>query len=183
MRKGYEKCVGGPFPANLIQNGEFQIVGPNGPSVTSISTALDGIDAEQLSAAKDWSTLSTGTITTELLPSTERPGFQMIRVKADGPGMGLAQIFVEPPDTIPQAYAWAWIYIVSGAPVGIGLGIQAATGTDALLAQTGSWELLQISNGLRPVNTFLIYTTGDGPTEFFVDAAGVNVEFSSCNPR
>ena len=183
MRNGYERCIGGAFPESLIENGEFQAVGPNGPSVTSISTAPDGVDAEQLSAAKGWSTLSTGTITTELIPSTERTGFQMMRVVAGGPGMGLAQIFKEPPDTIPQAYAWAWIYIVSGGPVGIGLGIQSATGTDTLLAQTGSWELLQISNGMRPVNTLLIYTAGDGPTEFYVDAAGVSVELSCCNPR
>ena len=183
MRKGYEKCVKGSFPDSLIGNGEFQVVGPNGASVTSTSTAPGGVDAEQLSAAKHWSTISPGTIITELMPSTERPGFQMIRVKVDGPGMGLFQFFKEPPDTIPQAFAWAWIYIVSGGPVGIGMGRQGDTGIDTMLVKTGSWELLQVSNGTSPVNTLLIYSVGDGPTEFYVDAAGVSDELSCCNPR
>ncbi len=182
MRTGYQECK--EFVPNvLIENGEFEEVGDNGSSVTSISTAPGGVDAEQLSAAKNWSTIAPGTITTELIPSTERSGFQMIRVKVDGPGMGLFQFFETPPATIPQAFAWAWIYIVSGGPVGIGMGIQGGTGIDTMLVKTGSWELLQVSNGTSPVNTLLIYSVGDGPTEFYVDAAGVNDELSCCNPR
>jgi hypothetical protein len=183
MRNGYERCVEGTFPDSLIKNGEFQAIGPNGAKVTSISTAPGGVDAEQLSAAENWSTLSTGTITTEMIPSTAQPGFQMIRVQVDGPGMGLAQLFAEPPNTVPKAFAWAWIYLVSGGPVGIGMGIQSATGVDMMLTKTGSWELLQISNGIDPVNTLLIYAKGNGASEFYVDAAGVSDTFSCCNPR
>ena len=182
MRTGYQECK--EFVPNvLIKNGEFQDPLLNGIPVTSISTAPGGVDAEQLSAAEHWSTIAPGTIVTELVPSTAGSGDQMIRVKVDGPGMGLLQFFEEPPATIRQAFAWAWIYIVSGGPVGIGMGRQGDTGIDTMLVKTGSWELLQVSNGTNPVNTLLIYSTGDGPTEFYVDAAGVSNELSCCNPR
>jgi hypothetical protein len=156
MRTGYQECK--EFVPNvLIENGEFKAPLLNGNSVTSISTAPGGVDAEQLSAAEHWSTMSSGTIVTELVPSTARSDGQMIQVKVDGPGMGLIQLFETPPATIKQAFAWAWIYIVSGGPVGIGMGRQGDTGVDTMLVKTGSWELLQVSNGTNPVNTLLIY--------------------------
>jgi hypothetical protein len=168
-------CPREPFPNLRLLNSDFEgDDGPRGPLVSSTVGADEFGASEEFSAAAEWKTITPekGTVITELLPSTRIPDQQMIRVKTEEAGAGLVQVFPDPPGGLTQAFSWALIFIVSGE-VGIGTGAQGKTGVDMVLKKIGSWELLQVSNGISPANSFFI-TSPVGGAEFYVDSAGVS---------
>jgi hypothetical protein len=169
-----DECLKKPCSNLLLKNSDFMCVGARGASVSSTFGAAEFGASEELSAAHEWSTITPdkGTVITEILPSTFPTGKQMIRVKTEEAGAGLVQVFSEPPGDLANVFSWALIFIVSGE-VGIGTGDQANTDVDMVLRKTGSWELLQVSNGKFPANSFFI-TSPVGAAEFYVDSAGVS---------
>ena len=178
-------CVATPtYSGNLLSNGAFDQIGPEGPIV------VKNIPGNGVTAAQDWLALGTGSVisntfgitTTELLPSTIVNNGTMIYVKTDTHLNGLVQVF-GPLNTGPEtAYACLWIYLVSGS-VGIGIGNGGNTsGNDVVLNKTGSWEILQVSNSHSPVNEIVIASLGGG-AEFYVESAWVGVKRRDCKPK
>ncbi len=153
---------------NLLVNGSFELVGPNGPAVE-----LTGLSLVGESAADDWYVFhnSVGTTKTELLPTTlPGGGSLMMRVATDGPSNGIEQVvynFNEGPPCIKNG---VWIYVVSGQ-VFIGAGNGGTTGSDAFTTTTGQWEFVQAQNSFCPANLTIIYSASIGGAEFYVDLA------------
>ena len=162
--------------ANLLSNGNFDVVGPLGPIVDSQVPGGSGY-----SAAQDWLSLGNGVgyVKTELMPSTRVPGGRMIRVQTSGTINGLQQIFGEFNTGPRKAYACVWIRLVVGS-VGIGLGNGGGTnGNDVVLDKKDTWEVLQVSNAVAPVNSIVIGALTGG-AEFYVESAYVDTKRVNC---
>lgn len=162
--------------ANLLLNGNFDIVGPAGPVVDNPVPGGTGA-----SAAQDWLSLGNGTgyVKTELMPSTRVPGGQMIRVQTAGSINGLQQIFGAFNTGPRVAYACVWIRLITGS-VGIGLGNGGGTnGNDVVLNKKNTWEVLQVSNAVSPVNSIVIGALTGG-AEFYVESAYVDTKRVNC---
>lgn len=92
---------------NLLVNGDFDVVGPNGPAVESTGLVLVGE-----SAAADWFVFhnSPGTTKTEILPSTcPGGGANMLRVQTDAPSNGIEQVVFAPREGPPCIKNGVWI--------------------------------------------------------------------------
>lgn len=158
--------------ATLLVNGNFQLGQAAGAGQ---------------SAAKNWTVganiLGT-TVQTKLLPSTLVNGGRMIHVTTDGARSGLVQVFGPLGQGPGKVYACAWIYVVKGQ-VAIGTGNGGNTGSDVVLWKTGSWERLEVSNGVSPANEFIIYAVSHGGAEFYVESAEIHVRHSPvcCTPK
>jgi hypothetical protein len=162
--------------ANLLSNGNFDVVGPLGPIVDSQVPGGSGY-----SAAQDWLSLGNGVgyVKTELMPSTRVPGGRMIRVQTSGTINGLQQIFGEFNTGPRKAYACVWIRLIVGS-VGIGLGNGGGTnGNDVVLNKKDTWEVLQVSNAVAPVNSIVIGALTGG-AEFYVESAYVDTKRVNC---
>ena len=162
--------------ANLLSNGNFDVVGPLGPIVDSQVPGGSGY-----SAAQDWLALGNGVgyVKTELMPSTRVPGGRMIRVQTSGTINGLQQIFGEFNTGPRKAYACVWIRLIVGS-VGIGLGNGGGTnGNDVVLNKKDTWEVLQVSNAVAPVNSIVIGALTGG-AEFYVESAYVDTKRVNC---
>ena len=167
------------YAVNLLNNSAFDVAGPEGLFV--IKPVPDG---NGVTAAQDWSAPGNtpGATITELLSSTLVDGGAMIHVITDGDRNGLAQVFGDFDTGPATAYACVWVYLVSGS-VGIGIGNGGDTnGDDMVLNKTGSWEVLQVSNGHSPVNTIAILSLGGG-AEYYVESARVDVNRHRCQPK
>ena len=156
--------------ATFLDNGSFEIAGPNG-SVTSFTGSSSGGG----SAADRWGVFNNtdASTTTELVPSTLAGGGDwMIHVTTDGARNGLNQLFdgfdMGPADVT----ASAWVYVVSGE-VGIGTGNQGNTAIDTVSTTNGQWELLEAPNQSSPANAMIIFSSEAGPAEFYVEMARV----------
>lgn len=161
--------------ANLLKNPAFNTVGPKGPVVT---TVLPGDGA---TAAADWlaNTNTPGITFTELLPSTLVPGARMIHVITDGDRNGVVQVVGDLGTGPRSGFACVWAYLVSGS-IGVGIGnVGNTNGNDMVLNKTGSWEVLQVSNGHSPINTLVIFGLGGG-AEFYVESAQMSASKRSC---
>ena len=164
--------------ANLLSNSSFNTVGPLGPS-TTITTLVPG--GAGFSAAQDWTlfTNTPGTIITRLLPSGLVPGGRMLLVRTNGNHNGLVQVF-GPFNTGPKkTVACAWIYVASGE-VRVGTGNGGNTGADIVLKKKGSWEYVEIGNGVAPANEFIIYSDSPGGATFYVESARVETSRPRC---
>jgi hypothetical protein len=166
---------------NLLLNGSFDTVGPIG-SPTTITTVVPG--GAGFSAAESWTlfTNTAGTISTELMPSSLVPGGTMIYVTTDGINNGLVQVFGDFGTGPERVLSCAWIYLARGE-VGIGTGNGGNTPIDMVLRKTGSWELLQVSNGVSPANEFIIYAFTPGGADFYVESARVQTSGRRCRPE
>ena len=162
--------------ANLLSNGNFEIVGPLGGYVDNPVPGGTGA-----SAAQDWLSLGNGVgyVRTELMPSTRVPGGRMIRVQTAGSINGLQQIFGAFNTGPRKAYACVWIRLIEGS-VGIGLGNGGGTnGHDVVLNKKDTWEVLQVSNAVAPVNSIVIGALTGG-AEFYVESAHVDTKRVNC---
>lgn len=164
--------------ANLLANEAFDHVGANGAS-TTITTQIPGGAGN--SAAKGWTlfTNTAGTIATKLLPSTLVQGKRMIHVVTDGERNGLVQVFGKVDSGPHSVVACAWIKVVKGS-VAIGTGNGGNTAYDMVLRKTGSWEVVEVSNGLSPANEFVIYAASPGGGEFYVESAYIDMKRAKC---
>ena len=156
--------------ANLLTDPGFET--PGAPSPTSFTGLLFGGS----SAAQDWVVWNntSGTTTTELLPSTAPlGGAEMIHVTTHGIYNGLYQPFL-PANTGPSSVIGsAWIYVISGT-VGIGTGNDGNTSPDILDSTIGQWEFIQAPNAVTPANEFIIYSADNSGANFYADNASVN---------
>jgi len=161
---------------NLLFNSSFDSVGPLGPFTNQNTAHSPGN-----SAADQWNTWmnSSGFLDTELLPSEFVPGGTMIHVTTNGAGNGLTHVWNAPGNGPNTVYACAWIFILSGE-VGIGTGNGGNTSFDMVLMKAGSWEVLQVSNGVSPANELIIYSHNGG-AEFFVESAEIYANQSAFN--
>lgn len=167
--------AGGQSPAQaatLLVNGDFKLAAVQGGGQ---------------SAAKNWTVATNtqgSTIKTELLPSTLVNGGRMIHVDTTGERNGLVQVFGTLDKGPRKVYACAWIYIVKGQVV-IGTGNGGSTGSDVVLWKTGSWERLEVSNGVSPANEFIIYAASWGGAEFYVESAEIHASHGpvGCTPK
>lgn len=153
---------------NLLSNPSFEIVGPNGPAVTSVGYALVGE-----SAAEDWYVFhnTMGTTKSELLPSTCPDGGPlMLHITTDGASNGIEQVVYGSGEGPACVLNSVWIYVVSGQ-VFIGAGNGGQTGLDALTTTTGQWEQVAAQNVGCPANLTIIYAATLGGAEFYVDLA------------
>jgi hypothetical protein len=169
-------CASPAQAANLLSNGNFDVVGPSGPVVDNPVPGGSGV-----SAAQDWLSLGNGVgyVRTELMPSTRVPGGRMIRVQTAGSINGLQQIFGEFNTGPRKAYACVWIRLIEGS-VGIGLGNGGGTnGHDVVLNKKDTWEVLQVSNAVAPVNSIVIGALTGG-AEFYVESAYVDTKRVHC---
>lgn len=164
--------------ATIVENEAFNI--PSGTGPTSLTTDANG--GLGPSAAKFWGAFNdtAGTTTTELLPSTLVPGGTMIHVTTTGLDSGLYQSYPKQGPT--NVFTCAWIYINSGA-VGIGSGDYAYTTIDATLYKTGSWEVLNVGNQSTPATTTVVYSQGNGVSDFYVESIQVSTSHAQCRPR
>jgi hypothetical protein len=169
-------------PINLLANGDFGIAGPAGsPSAyTGQDFFFDSYNTAQYtgapSAAANWGIWNntSGTTTTELVPSTFPGVANMIHVVTDASNNGLLQSFL-PFNTGRDAGAVLGtiaVYVVNGQ-VGIGTGNGLYTGFDGFSSTTGEWQLINATNGGSPANDFLIYSS-NGPADFYAAAASVS---------
>lgn len=169
-------CASPAQAANLLSNGNFDIVGPSGAVVDNPVPGGSGA-----SAAQDWLSLGNGVgyVRTELMPSTRVPGGRMIRVQTLGVINGLQQIFGAFNTGPRKAYACVWIRLIEGS-VGIGLGNGGGTnGNDVVLNKKDTWEVLQVSNAFSPVNSIVIGALTGG-AEFYVESAYVDTKRVNC---
>jgi hypothetical protein len=161
-----------PPGGNMLTNASFEIAGPLGPFV--ISTGYRGVGH---SAAADWGVFhnTKGTTQTELEPA-DLPGSGdlMLRVETDGAANGVSQVF-GPFNTGPAcATVSAWVYVLEGQ-VYIGGGNGGNTGPNVYSESTNTWEYLEATNDVCPVNTYIIYAASQGGAHWFVDLASVEV--------
>jgi len=164
--------------ANLLVNGDFDLVGANGPAVQSTGLSLVGE-----SAAADWYVFhnTPGTTKTEILPSTcPGGGANMLRVQTDGPSNGIEQVVFAIGEGPPCIKNGVWIYVSTGQAF-IGAGNGGSTGADAFTTTTGEWEFVNSPNVGCPANLTIIYAASAGGAEFFVDLA-VWEEFDCIGP-
>lgn len=167
--------AGGQSPAQaatLLVNGDFKLAAVQGGGQ---------------SAAKNWTVganIEGTTVKTKLLPSTLVNGGRMIHVDTDGARSGLVQVFGDLDKGPRKVYACAWIYIVKGQVV-IGTGNGGSTGSDVVLWKTGSWERLEVSNGVSPANEFIIHAVSHGGAEFYVESAEIHASHGPvcCTPK
>ena len=146
------------------------VVGP-GKDQTPPATYAGGA-----AAAANWTVWvdsGTGTVTTELRPTT-RPGGtgNMINVQTTEGASGLVHTFMDGPTTGPQRVVSAmWIQVIQGT-VGIGTGNGGNTGIDAYAAAVDGWQYVEAPNGVWPANELIVYAE-NGQSEFNVDVVTV----------
>lgn len=154
--------------ANVLKNPDFS------DSDKMPDSSITGKPVPGESAAKYWTTWnnSDATTTTKHLPSfMGRRG--VIHVNTTGPSNGLVQVWA-PINTGPSKVTnSAWIFVKSGK-VGMGTGNGGNTGVSAFTTGKGRWEKIKGTNSVCPANETIIYSV-DGPAEFYVDSASVEV--------
>ncbi|MGK7905771.1 MAG: SpvB/TcaC N-terminal domain-containing protein [Synechococcus sp.] len=156
---------------NLLQNSDFETVGPRGAS-----TSFTGRRSGGSSAADGWGVWNNNTAktSTKLLPSTfPEGGPRMLWVSTTGKTNGLFQRLLRQDAFPKKVTAGAWVYVLRGR-VGIGTGNGSRTQLDAFSSTTHQWEYLQAPNGGGPVNLFILYGASAGGAEFYVAEASVS---------
>ena len=157
--------------SNLVQNAGFETASGTGPTV------LRGPAIAGHSAAADWTVWnnSDATTSTNLLPSTQSAGQQMLHVCTTGPSRGIMQTFGASGTGPANVNSAVWVFVVRGV-VGMGTGA-AATRLDVLSATQGQSEQLHAANGVQPANEFIVYAAdGNAAPQgacFYIDAAQV----------
>ena len=170
----------GDVEKTLLFNGNFTAAGPRGAS-----TEDSGQAAQWPSAADAWMARVNvpATVTTQLVPSTRRPGGTMLRVNVGSADSGVFQLWGPRRGRAPErVVTTAWVFVRSGR-VYIGSGNGAATNTDVNSMLTGRWEQLEASNRSCPANQTVVYAASEG-ADFDVDEVTV-VEWAGppCEPR
>ena len=178
--------------ADLVLNGDFEIVGTNGPTTTHSGTGGVGPSAAanwgvfhqitnpSATTETNWKTYTELLIPT-ILGSQDPPSDHVLRVETSHHGNGIVQTF-SPFGTGPNdALGSIWIF-VNGAnqQVGVGIGNGGLTQWSAFTSTTGQWEQLTFNNLTSPVNEMTIFASG-GAAEFYVDFASVSAVPEPCS--
>lgn len=156
----------GSAVANVLSNPNFSTGGP--------PTTLTGAPVPGGSAAPPWTTWNNSPATTKtehLATYMGRSG--VIHVITTGASNGLVQVWA-PINTGPSKVVHSASIFVKRGKVGIGTGNGGNTGVSAITRSTGRWETIRGTNSVCPANETIIYST-DGPAEFYVDSASVEV--------
>lgn len=166
--------LAGPAGANVLTNPNFSTSGPD--------STITGSPVPGGSAAPPWTTWnnSAATTTTKHLPSFKgRSG--VIHVTTTGASNGLVQVWA-PINTGPSKVVHSASIFVKSGKVGMGTGNGGNTGVSAFTIGTGRWEIIKGTNTVCPANETIIYSV-DGPADFYVDFASVEVVSSAPCPQ
>jgi hypothetical protein len=134
---------------------------------------------ENASAAPWWTwNNAQSDTTTDVLPSTRRPGIDnnMLHVCTTAARCGAGQVFAHQPGGGPvQATSSVWVFVLRGQ---MGVGISnagAGSGRDVLSdpAKNGQWQHLTAPNGGLPANEFVLYAASPDGACFFADSPSV----------
>lgn len=151
---------GRPPSPNVIANGTFAEPGPNGPAVR-----VDGY-AYAPSAAKQWELVNPfGSTTTQLVPSTRRPGGKAIHVTTTRELSGLRQKWEA--DSRRRVRTTVWVFVNRGR-VSVGSGTGQTQMVNAVSKTTGQWEKLEGINESCPATLTQIQAADTG-ADFIVD--------------
>ncbi|MBI1334702.1 MAG: PEP-CTERM sorting domain-containing protein [Armatimonadetes bacterium] len=158
--------------ANLIQNSDFSLVGPNGSPTTHV-----GIGAMGSSSADFWAVLhnTNGVTTTQLVdtgnllpavaPTGATTGILMTSTAANN---GLIQKFSNVND--PATFD-VWVWVLQGQ-VSIGIGAGASTVTSATSSGINYWQHLTAVNNDSLSNNVVIYSAV--PSVYYATSANVS---------
>jgi hypothetical protein len=120
-----------------------------------------------------------GSVSTQLVPSTRRPGGTMLRVTTNGENSGVGQTWA-PPGTGPtRVETEAWIFLRRGV-VQIATGNSSGIVPDAYLTKTGSWQRVAAKNGSCPANYTVIISASRGGAEFDIDEVTITPVAGRC---
>src|SRR5215212_4462963 len=130
-----------------VRNGNFGLPSPNG------GAEYRGGGVTAASAALEWNVYisGTGSASTELVPSTRRPGGNMLHVVTNSAGDGVTQQWAPAGLGPIRVETEAWIFARRGA-------VQLATGNighsipNAYTVRTGVWERIAAPNLSCPAN-------------------------------
>ncbi len=164
--------------ADLVTNGNFETVGPNGPQ-----TFHNGISSLGWSAADQWAVFHNANGSTEtnwgtyddfdlpVIDGSQDPFTDhVIRAEVSHAGNGLVTWWGPLGSGPPNATASVWVYVRGPGQVSVGIGNGGMTSVGALTQTINQWELLTFTNNFSPVNEFVIYANSSG-AEFYVDFA------------
>jgi len=164
----------------LVQNGNFETVGPNGSTTFHSGTGGVGVSAAEKwwvfhnsngSTETNWITYADADLPT-IFGSQDPFTDHVLRVEASHDFNGIVQVF-SPLNTGPaHAVGSVWVWVNAGQQVGVGIGNGGGTQTNTLTSTTGTWEQLIFNETTSPVNEIAIYAR-NGSAEFYVDFASV----------
>lgn len=145
---------------------------------------LHGTGALGTSAAAEWivQAVRGGTVRTELLPSTRKPGGKMIHVVTNDQYGGISQVW-SPPGTGPaRVQTEVWIYLNRGV-VTIGTGNSGNVTPDAYATKTGQWVLISSRNNSCPANYTLLFSETPAGADFYVDDVRITPLNEPCEQK
>lgn len=174
------------FREPLIKNGDFKIPSSRVGSSSQYS-GLSHLEinkpGNQLSepiayhghtGAENWKYwLSTsGTLNTQLLPSSKITGNSMIEVDTDGIGNGIVQVFAPANTGYNKVSACVEIHVIEGR-VGIGIGNGGNTHSTVWVDSNEHMEQIRLSNGVSPANEIIMYSDSPEGALFEVDSVRI----------
>lgn len=158
--------------ANLLANGDFSVIGPNGSP--TVHVGLNGLGS---SSADSWSvwhnnnavTTTQLVTTSNLLPAgVPTNATTGMLVTSTGASNGVFQTFGSNP---ANAFFDVYVWVLQGQ-VTIGAGNGGATVGTVNSSGINQWEHLATASSGSPVNQVIIYSTG--PAVFYVASANVD---------
>ncbi len=169
-----------PMPS-FVLNGDFS----EGPGLRGASTTDTGSGTAWPSASASWNLWADepATVTSQLVPSTRRPGAMMLRIKTTGRTSGIYQDWGGRRGIAPQSVrTTAWVFVRSGQ-VSVGSGRGSMSIPDAYSRTTGQWERLEGANTSCPATQTNLFTASAG-ADFDVDLVEVvDVPGPPCEQR
>jgi hypothetical protein len=177
----YDRLPANARPANL-RNGDFAIAAIHPPLPAYNRSGTSGP-----AAAMNWNVYVGGggtqqvSVSTELVPSTRRPGGKMLHVVAVGEGTGVNQQWA-PPGTGPaRVETAAWIYVKRGY-VQLGTGNSSSTAPIVYSKTQNAWERLGGVNTSCPANFTMLTAIYPDGAEFYVDSVEIETVPGTCGP-
>ena len=175
----YERLPPTARAANL-RNGDFAIAAVRPPAPQYTGSGNSGP-----AAAMNWNVYVGGgdkaSVSTELVPSTRRPGAKMLHVVAIGESTGINQQWA-PPGTGPaRVQTEAWIFVKRGY-VQLGTGNSGSTGPIVYSKTNGTWERLGGVNTSCPANFTMLTAIYPDGAEFYVDSVQIETVPGDCGP-
>jgi hypothetical protein len=165
-----------PSGPNLLANPDFDFVGPCGTSTWWMNGSGSCLSDLTASAAKGWTIHSSNSgamLRTYMVPSTLPlgGGARMLHILAGGNEGGVWQML---PLGLSKVMATAWVYVRKGHVVMQTNG--GTTGPNAWSTKLNEWEQLRIcTNGMVPIDMFLVYNEDPNGGDFYVDRVEVKV--------
>lgn len=169
--------------ADLVTNGEFETLGPNGPNTSHSGTGGVGVSGADSwfifhQASNPGATTETNWRTYDelginpALPGTDPLNDHVLRVETSHENNGLVQVFSATNTGPPGAFGSVWVWVAGSGQVGAGIGNSGLTQVTAFSNSNNAWEQLTFSESTSPVNEIVIYSIG-GSAEFYVEFATV----------